>query len=158
MSRHYYLVSNKQQSSITGECNPSREPGIPVYWEKHWGVLKGRDGVWNLKQFVTYFTIVKLGFRELNLTSVSLQDKGERAKTKSQHKVTGEVNKLWKSTLRVPVGQSGWEWYQCSGLVLGYVVVSRNLSIYNWTTKKFFLYRQPYLLGYIDRGPYFFYY
>ena len=36
---------------------------------------------------------------------------------------------LVKSTLRVPVGQSGWKWYHSLTLILGYITVSRKLSI-----------------------------
>ena len=36
---------------------------------------------------------------------------------------------LVRSTLRVPVGQSGWKWYHSLTLILGYITVSRKLSI-----------------------------
>ena len=53
----------------------------------------------------------------------------ERAKTQTSTKIFEEVWNLVYSTLRVPVGQSGWEWYHCSSLALGYMVSSRKSSI-----------------------------
>ena len=54
---------------------------------------------------------------------------GERAKTQTSTKnICGTVN-LLNSTLRVPVGQSGWEWCHSSPFVLGYVISSKKSSI-----------------------------
>ena len=39
------------------------------------------------------------------------------------------VKNLLKSTLRVPVGQSGQKWFHCSSLELGYLFPSKILSI-----------------------------
>ena len=53
----------------------------------------------------------------------------ESAKPKTSKKLFGELWNLVKSTLRIPVGQSGRGWYHCSYLVFGYMVASRKVSI-----------------------------
>ena len=52
-------------------------------------------------------------------------------KLKRQQIFSGEENKLLKSTLRVPMAQSGWKVVHCFSLVIGYISASKILYSIN---------------------------
>ena len=53
-----------------------------------------------------------------------------RARERKSTNFCWRMTKLWKLTLRVPVGRSGQMWYHSSCLVIGNWISSKNLSIY----------------------------